>query len=149
MQPLLISHSPDLLKLWEAGYDMEIKGGQYLLVHQIPYVSETKKVLYGSIVCVLTLSTPNRVGTPPNHTVFFVGEKPCNSDGVPLNAIINNSNTQILTDGVVINHYFSSRPVTGDYPDYYEKIRTYAEILSVEAKIIDSSITCKPINRAA
>lgn len=149
MQPQLISHSPDLLKLWEAGYDMEIKGGQYLLVHQIPYVNESKELMYGSLVCVLTLSSPNRVGTPPDHTIFFAGEKPCNSEGIPLNAIINGSNTQILADGVVVNHYFSSRPITGNYPDYYEKIRTYAEILSIEAKGIDVSVTCKPIKRVA
>jgi hypothetical protein len=147
MQPQLIGHSPDLLKLWEAGYDMEIKGDQHLLVHQIPYVNSLKEIKYGTLVCVLTLATPFRVGTPPDHTIYFVGETPCDKDGVTLNAIINNSGTQNLANEIVINHYFSSRPIRGNYPDYYEKVRTYSEILYVQAKAIDNSVTSKPINR--
>ncbi|MFK7060261.1 DUF6791 domain-containing protein [Flavobacterium oreochromis] len=149
MQPQLINHSPDLLKLWEAGYDMEINGDQHLLVHQIPYVNSLKEVKYGTLVCVLTLATPNRVGIPQDHTIYFTGETPCSADGIALNAIINNSSTKILANGITVNHYFSSKPITGNYPDYYEKIRTYAEILSVQAKVINDSVTSKPINRAA
>lgn len=149
MQPQLISHSPDLLKLWEAGYDMEINGDQHLLVHQIPYVNSSKEIKYGTLVCVLTLATPTRVGIPPDHTIFFVGETPCNADGIAMNAIINSSSTQNLGNGIIVNHYFSSRPITGNYPDYYEKIRTYAEILSVQATVINNFVTSKPINRAA
>lgn len=144
MQPQLISHSPDLLKLWESGYDMEIKGGQLLLVHQIPYVTSSKEIKYGSLVCVLTLLTPSRVGVPPNHTIHFIGEVPCDSNGNALTAIINNSTTQNLAGGVVVNHYFSSKPTGGNYPNYYEKIHTYAEILSREAKAIYPAVTCKP-----
>ncbi len=149
MQPQLISHSPDLLKLWEAGYDMEINGDQHLLVHQIPYVNSFKEIKYGTLVCVLTLATPTRVGIPPDHTIFFSGETPCSADGIAMNAIINNSSTQNLGNGIIVNHYFSSRPITGNYPNYYEKIRTYAEILSVQAKVINNFVTSKPINRVA
>lgn len=149
MLPQLISHSPDLLRLWEAGYDMEIKGDQHLLVHQIPYVNSLKEINYGTLVCVLTLATPTRVGTPPDHTIYFSGDIPCNSDGVALSAVINNSNVLNLGGSIIVNHYFSSKPISGNYPDYYEKIRTYAEILSAHAIAIDNSITSKPKNRQA
>lgn len=147
MQPQLLNHSPDLLKLWESGYDMEIKGDQHLLVHQIPYVNASKEIKYGTLVCILTLATPFRVGIPPDHTAYFIGEAPCNKDGVTLNGVINNSITLNLTNDIIVNHYFSSRPITGKYPDYYEKVRTYSEILCAQAMAIDTSVTSKPINR--
>lgn len=149
MQPLLISHSPDLLKLWETGYDIEINGSQFLLAHHIPYVTSSKEIKYGSLVCVLTLVTPTRAGVPPDHTIYFIGEIPCDSNGIALNSIINNTALHNLAGGIVVNHYFSSKPIGGNYPDYYEKVRTYAEILSREARAIDSSVTCRPKKSAA
>lgn len=147
MPPQLVNHSPDLLKLWESGYDMEIIGDQHLLVHQIPYVNSVREIKYGTLVCVLTLAAPSRVGVPPDHTIYFIGEAPCDNNGVALTGVINNSNTVLLTNEITVNHYFSSRPLSGKYPDYYEKVRTYSEILSAHAMAIDISVTSKPINR--
>ncbi|MFT3793764.1 DUF6791 domain-containing protein [Flavobacterium sp.] len=147
MQPQLISHSPDLLKLWEAGYELEIKGG-HLLVHHIPYVNPSKEVRYGTLVCSLTLRTPVTAGTMQDHTMYLIGETPCDVDGKPLNSIILNTNTQNLGNGIVANFHFSSKPQSGRYADYYEKVYTYAEILSGHAKAIDCTATCKPKNAA-
>ena len=145
MRPQLISHSPDLLKLWEEGYDMEINGGQHLLVHQIPYVNTAKEIRYGSLVTILTLATPTRVGVPNDHTIYFTGETPCDVNGNPLTAIINDATTQNLNRGIEGNFYFSSKPTRGGYVDFYEKIRTYSEILSAQARAIDKTVTSKPI----
>lgn len=144
MQQQLISLNPDLNRLQEDGYDIEIIGG-YLIVRQIPYATSTKSVAYGSLVCVLTYATPTKISTPPDHTIFFCGETPCDINGQPLNAIINNCNRQQLTSEILVTHYFSSKPKTGNYQDYYEKIRTYSEILSINAKAFDSSVTTKPL----
>lgn len=143
MQQQLISLNPDLNRLQEEGYDIEVKGG-HLVVRQIPYVTPYKNVAYGTLVCVLNYATPTKISTPPDHTIFFNGETPCNADGQPLVAIINNSNSQQLTNELLVTHYFSSKPSSGNYPNYYEKIRTYAEILSINAKAIDIQVTTKP-----
>ncbi len=143
MQPLLTSLSPDLSKLLDEGYDIEVRGG-HLLVHHIPYVTRTLEIKYGTLVCVLTLAGPNRTAKPKNHTAFFIGETPCDSTGSALNSIINNSNTKRLTEDIVVNHYFSSKPASGNYDNFYDKVRTYSEILSSQAKVIDSSVTCRP-----
>jgi hypothetical protein len=37
--------------------------------------------------------------------------------------------------------------VSGNYPNYFEKIRTYAEILSINAKAIDGTVTTKPFKK--
>ena len=134
----LINHSTDLKKLLDEGYQIEVNGG-YLLVHQIPFVNTNCQIQYGTIVTILNLATPDKVGAPPDHTVYFKGDAPCDTEGNELTAIINNSNATQLTDLILVNHYLSSKPKTGNYPDYYEKIHTYAEIISSYAKAIDSS----------
>lgn len=143
MQQQLINLNPDLHQLWIEGYDLEIIGG-HLLVHRIPYVTVSKTVRYGTLVCVLTMASPTRTAPPPDHTIYFQGDTPCDAGGNALVAIINNSQQQQLTRALVVNHYFSSRPVSGNYANYYEKIRTYSEILSAQAKALDKHVTSKP-----
>jgi len=143
MQQQLINLNPDLNHLQIDGYDLVVNGG-YLLVRQIPYVTPSKQVDYGTLICVMTLASPTKVSPPKDHTIYFCGETPCNSNGVALDSIINNNQRQQLTTEILATHYFSSRPLSGNYPNYFEKIRTYAEILSIHAKAIDGTITTKP-----
>lgn len=143
MQQQLINHNPDLNRLQEDGYDIAVFGG-YLVVRQIPYVTPSKQLDFGTLICVLNYAGPTKISPPPDHTIYFCGETPCSSDGTPLNSIINNSQRQQLTAELLATHYFSSKPLSGNYPNYYEKIRTYAEILSIHAKAIDKSVTTKP-----
>lgn len=140
----LINHNPDIKRLNDDGYVLEVCGG-HLLVHQIPYVTQNLEIRYGTLVCVLTLKTPEKLGQPQDHTIYFCGEKPCDKNGDALDAIINNSNNQQLNGLISINHYFSSKPKSGNYVDYYDKIRTYSEILSSQARSIDKSVTPKPL----
>lgn len=145
MRPLLISHNPDMMRLWEAGYDMEFVGGQFLLVHQIPYVNLASEIRFGTIVCILTPLTPLVLGKMDDHTIRFVGETPCHIDGRRYDEIIIGDAIQILIPGLTVNFHFSSKPKgTGIYPDFYEKVRTYAEILSAPAKALDPTVTCRP-----
>ncbi len=142
MQHVLINLNPDLKRLDDEGYQLEIRGA-HLLVHHIPYLNSELQIKYGILVCVLTLSSTERLGRPANHTIFFIGEIPHNKDRTII-PIINNSNNRRLTESIIVNHYFSSKPPTGNFLDYYEKVRTYAEILSSQAKAIDSNVTEKP-----
>jgi len=66
-----------------------------------------------------------------------------------MTAILNNSNRQQLTESIVVDHYFSSKPASGNYADYYDKVKTYSEILSAQAKVIDPTVTCKPNSKKA
>ncbi|HEY4064668.1 MAG TPA: DUF6791 domain-containing protein [Puia sp.] len=144
MQQQLINLSPDLKRLQDEGYDLDVSTGQFLLVRHIPYVTLSRQVKLGTIVCTLTLASPTRTAPPPDHTVYFCGEIPCEAGGLPLNAIINNSNRQQLRPGLFVDHYFSSKPASGRYDSYYDKIRTYAEILCAQAQVIDCHATCRP-----
>ncbi len=136
----LINHSPDLKRLQDEGYELEVKGG-YLLIHHIPYVTHLREVKYGILVSELSLANSQRTIKPSTHVINFIGEYPCNADGSIITAI-QHSNQQNLGHGIVINFSFSNKPQSG-YVDYYEKVSTYSKILSSPAKNIDSLVTEK------
>lgn len=144
MQQQLINHSPDLKKLQDQGYDILTDGG-YLLTRHVPYLDANLTVKYGTLVCLLTLVTPTRAGSPQDHTIYFCGEVPCDAQGIALHAVINESRSQQLTPDIAIDHYFSSKPPSGNYPNFYDKVSTYAKILGSQAQAIDPSATWTPL----
>jgi molybdopterin/thiamine biosynthesis adenylyltransferase len=144
----LISHSPDLKRLQDEGYELEVKGG-YLLIHHIPYVTHLREVKYGVLVSELSLANSITTTNPSTHVINFIGEFPCNKDGSIISAIQHGSHNQDLGNGIVIHHSFSNKPQNG-YPNYYEKVSTYCNIISSPAKSIDPLITEKTFrNRTA
>lgn len=141
MSQQLINHSPDLKRLRDEGYEMEINGG-YLLIHHIPFVDSNRQIQYGVLVSTLTLINSNQTGTPDNHVIHFIGENPCEVDGTLITAIQHGNTTTVLNNYITINRSFSNKPPAG-YPNYYEKIKRYADMISAPAKYIDSSVTEK------
>ncbi|MCW3111051.1 MAG: UBA/THIF-type binding protein [Segetibacter sp.] len=137
----LINHSPDLKRLWDEGYELEIKEA-YLLLHHIPYVNKEKQIKYGILVSTLTLAGDG-THRPDSHVTYFIGETPCRKTGNPINEIIISNQEQKLGTLFSINYTFSSKPASGYYNDYYEKMTTYIAILSTPAKSIDDMVTEK------
>lgn len=85
---------------------------------------------------------------PDTHVVHFAGEYPCHADGTPIMQLKHQSADQHLADGLAANHSFSNKPTEG-YPDYYEKMATYATILSNPAAVLDESATAKTCRQDA
>ena len=136
----LISRSPDLKRLQDDGYEVEVRS-DHLLLNHIPYVTENRNIKRGTLVSELTLA--GDVTTRPNtHVVMFVGDMPCDREGLPLVQILNSSKRRELAGGLVVDHCFSSKPAEG-YRDYYEKMTTYEGIVSGPAHSIDSSVTAR------
>lgn len=136
----LISHSPDLKKLRDEGYEIERKGG-YLCIHHIPYVNSECKVLFGTLISDLTI-IGSIAGPPSTHAIYFMGDIPCHKDGLPMNEIINSSPNQQLGNNLVGNHYFSSKPEgSGRYENYYDKFTRYISLLSTPARKIEPNVT--------
>jgi hypothetical protein len=140
MSQLLINHSPDLKRLRDEGYELEIRGG-YLLVHHVPYLNASKEILFGSLVSTLTLASNLTTAKPDNHVIYFVGEFPCDIDGNIIAAIQHASQNQNL-GSIIVNHSFSNKPLEG-YANYFEKMSTYANIISAPAKFVDDTVTEK------
>jgi tRNA A37 threonylcarbamoyladenosine dehydratase len=138
MSQQLISRSPDLKRLRDEGYNIEVRAG-HLLVKDVPYVNERCEVQRGTLVSILTLNG-DVTQRPGDHVVYFAGDYPCNRDGSRITQIQHTSKTQEIVPGVVTNHSFSSKPESG-YPNYYEKMTTYANILSSPAQTMDPKAT--------
>jgi len=140
MSHRLINHSPDLKKLRDEGYDLEVRAG-HLLVNDIPYVNSRREVSRGVLVTTLTLAG-DVTTQPDNHVATFIGDHPCRADGVEIDQIKNPSGGRALAEGIVVNHTFSAKPHI-PYADYYEKVATYVAIISSQARAIDPSATAQ------
>ncbi len=143
MSKQLINHSPDLIKLIDEGYQVEVsEGGGHLLVHHIPYLNSKKELKYGTLVDRLNLASPQLTGQPYDHTIYIAAEKPHNVDGSAIPT--NNDNAVVLENYIHVQHYYSRKPPAGNYPNYYEKIKTYTEIFESQAKAIYPQANSKP-----
>ncbi|MGZ4753423.1 MAG: ThiF family adenylyltransferase [Acidimicrobiia bacterium] len=137
-----ISRSPDLKRLRDEGYHVEIRAEPaHLLVHDVPYVAPDRTVKRGTLVSTLALAG-DITTTPDTHVVTFSGDTPCDQHGQPLTSVINGSQRQELAPGLVIDHTFSSKPPNG-YPDYFAKMTTYANILTGYAEALDATATAR------
>lgn len=141
MSHQLINHSHDLQQLRDEGYEVEVRSN-YLLIKHVPYVNPSREVKFGILVSELSLAG-NVTTTPSTHVVHFSGDHPCNKDGSKMSKIANASTQTEFAENLVIHHSFSSKPISGSYPNYYEKMTTYANIISSQAQAIDPEVTAK------
>ena len=136
----LIDRSPDLKRLVDDGYEVEIESGHLLLRH-VPYVTKGKGIKYGTLVSRLTLA--GDVATKPeDHVVMFAGDLPCDSDGRPLVHIQASDRRQQLGGGLIVDRMFSRKPIDG-YSDFYHKMTVYEGIISGYARSIDPTATAR------
>ncbi|RTR58805.1 ThiF family adenylyltransferase [Pseudomonas aeruginosa] len=141
MSHQLISRSPHLQRLRNEGYNLDTMGA-YLLVRDVPYVNAQRQVCKGVLVMTLDL-TADIAERPQDHTAHFIGECPCDAQGHPLEQIINNSQQNQLLPTLLVNHFFSAKPRSGNYTDYYEKVSIYVAILSGQAEVIEKGVSAK------
>ncbi len=134
MSHQLINLNADLTRLRNEGYAIEVKGS-HLLVHDIPYVNQNREIKVGTLVSNLSL-TGQHTCRPNTHIVHFMGEAPCHKDGRVIAQIAHSNNRQTLANGIVVDRSFSNKPAAG-YPDFYEKMTSYARIISSPANSID------------
>ena len=126
-----INRREDLRRLADDGYEVEVRAG-HVVVHRVPYVTGERTVKYGRLVCALSADGP-----PPDHTMYFAGEYPCDDTGAPIEPLRNNSSQQELAEGLYVDHYFSAKPPEGNYRDYHHKMTHYAQVIGRCARRID------------
>jgi hypothetical protein len=145
MSQQLISLSPDLQRLRDEGYEVEIRSN-HLLVHSVPYVNSRCKIAGGVLVSELTLAG-NVTTKPGTHIAHFIGDHPCTKDGLEIVQMKNNSQKTTLATDVIIDHSFSNKP-DGGYADYHQKMTRYIQIIGDPARAIDPNVdarTFKPM----
>jgi hypothetical protein len=134
------SRSPDLKRLRDEGYFVQIMGG-LLIMREVPYVVAKRQVRTGSLISSLTMA--GDVTRPPDtHVVHFDGDYPCRADGTPIREISHQSQDFKVGHGVTAKHSFSSKPA-GGYANYYEKMTTYAAVLSGPAAVLKPGVAAR------
>ena len=142
MSQQLISRSADLRKLFDDGYEVSIVSG-HLVVSNVPYVAGDKTIRRGTLVSVLDLAG-DQTAQPSTHVMKFTGEHPCDKDGCALKNMVHSTTRENLGDGLVVERTFSCKPTgTGRYADYYEKMTTYAAMISGPAEAINPTVTAR------
>lgn len=131
-----IAHSPDLLRLQNEGYDLDIRDG-YLLVRDVPFVDSQRVVRRGILISSLDLSG-DVANKPKDHVCHWTGEHPCHSDGSKITSIQNASAPCDLAPDVRADFTFSAK---ADYRDYHHKITTYIGRIAGEATKLDPNST--------
>lgn len=143
MSAVVINRNPDLKRLQDEGYELEVRDG-YAIIYNVPYVDAAKAVQRGTLVSPLNMSG-DRVKYDGVHTIFFRGTKPYHKSGSPMDAVYHSARQQTLA-GVPVEMMLSNKPKSG-YRDYYEKFVRYIDLLSAEAKAIDPTVTAATFKR--
>lgn len=144
MSPNIVARSPDLQRLHQEGYALRIsKGGGFLIVEHVPYVTPSGTVAYGALVSALEQAGEKTANPVGDHSLWFEGETPCDAHGAPLRSmLIATDNRQEFEAGVIVHHRFSCKPPgDGQYPDYHAKITAYVNMLLTYARAVDPGVT--------
>ena len=74
MSAVAISLNPDLKRLQDEGYELEIRDG-YAIIRNVPYLDSSRTVQRGTLVSPIRM-IGDRVKYDGNHTIYFQGQNP-------------------------------------------------------------------------
>jgi len=113
MSARLIALSPDLSRLREEGFEVDVRGG-HVVVANVPYVTAERTVARGTLVIPLT-TAGERTGPPLDHTAWWMGPMPSHQTGAPLARIDAGAVKQELAPGLspspLLEQAAASRPL--------------------------------------
>ncbi len=137
MSHQLRSHSADLAKLQDEGFDFVISHGR-LVVREIPYLNSANEVCWGALACPLN-NDGESTTQPTDHTMMFAGEVPHDEQGNSLHSKLIAGDLNEQFEGHHFRYTLSRMPQRQHYVDYYEKVITYCTYLCRPAEQRDSS----------
>lgn len=137
----LVNHNPDLSALVDKGYAVDIDSN-YLIVRDIPYLDQNKKLQTGVIVTKLVFCDEVKVKLH-DHQIFFAGGVPHDVQGNPIAGMgggpvpAGNVTLSERAGDVVVERRFSVKRIENGnmraYVNFHEKIATYASKISSPA----------------
>ena len=140
MSTTLITHSGDLRRLRNEGYEVGVQAN-LLVLRNIPYVDGEGRVERGTLVSQLAVNG-DITTKPDDHVVYFDGDLPHDEEGNPVWKEGYSPHLQDFGDGLAVKWMFSRKPPNG-YVDYYDKMTRYVRVISQPAAILDPSATPK------
>ncbi len=134
MSQRLIDLNPDLKRLRDEGYDIDLLAG-HLVIREGPYVNSNREVQRGVLVSELEMNGDKTL-PPQNHVAFFAGEYPCDHSGNQLSRVVNSAIQKQIDTSLKVDFLLSSKHKDRPYRDYHEKMTRYIEIFSSYAHAI-------------
>lgn len=147
MSRRVIDRSPDLSRLRQDGYEIQVHPSRHLLVNNVPYVTDAKTVAYGTLIVKIVQLLDDKVGAPENHQAYFRGQFPCSNEGVPLTVMGQPAAAQYrLSADLEAQYYFSYKSSkfheNSRYIDYYDLVTSYVgEMLKYAKRVGGESVT--------
>lgn len=135
-----IAPDPDILRLLDEGYELEIVSS-HLVVHAIPYVNAERKVCRGALVAPYTgIGKPGVSAVPKDHTMRFQGEKPHHTNSLmPMNIVINREQRHEPFRGFLTHYYLSNKPNGVAPRNYYDLVTHYHSLFRAEAQLVEAN----------
>lgn len=121
--------------------------GSYLQVHDVPFVTEQRKVSFGTMICALVHDEGSVMPPGHDHQIWFDGAYPYLADGrsmEPWLARVAMPPGFQICEGVPAQYQFSNKPdgFTG-YATHFEKMRHYWNQLVGEALALDPFLNAR------
>lgn len=138
MSRQLIARSPDLQKLQNEGFDLEVRDA-FLLIKDVPYVTSSREIKRGTLISPLKVCG-DVTDCPDTHVAYWTGEHPCHNSGAKISAIANPSPPQNLGNGIQADFTFSAKFA---YRDYHHKMTTYIGRIAGEAQVLDPAVAAQ------
>ncbi|MHB1166799.1 MAG: ThiF family adenylyltransferase [Candidatus Nanopelagicales bacterium] len=117
--------------------------GNHLIVEHVPYATSGRGVAYGRLALPVTFSGDIVQDGAGDHRIWFIGEQPCDQNGVPLDGPTPEAHA--ITPELTATFMISSKPKgTGVFATTYDKITSYVRVLSHPAKLLDPTVSARP-----
>src|SRR5947209_7519072 len=121
MSNALVSRNPDIGRLVDKGYAVGFDGDNYLVVRDIPYLDNERRLQIGAFVSKFVDEGQDRI-SQENHEIFFAGSVPHDEQGKPILNLGGGPTTLALSEkskDVVVQRSFSNKPVpNGKFEDF-------------------------------
>lgn len=138
-----------LLPFIDGGFSFSVEG-DFLLIHDVPYLGEGPTLLRGTLIAPF-IEKNGEIAPPPNHQLWFRGDFPRRPTNALLEAIGHPQSTVTEAGpGVPANYYFSCKPENFvRFETQFDQILHYEKVLTAQAKALDPDATArtkKPAN---
>lgn len=123
-----------------AGMRVDVTGS-YLQVHDVPYVTEQRKVAFGTLICAFIYNETEVTSPGTDHQIWFDGSYPHLANGKSMELWLARSEMPPgyqVCEGVPARFQFSNKPDGfTSYAAHFTKMRHYWNLLVAEALAVD------------
>jgi molybdopterin/thiamine biosynthesis adenylyltransferase len=127
----VLENHDDLKQLVEKEYALSIVGA-HLVVNDVYYLDSAGELQKGRLAAPLNLPTPETLGPPVNHQMYWSGSDPHYADGSPIPKLGNGAVSLPIGDTTYIRH-LSNKPDEG-FATYSLMVEHYVSLISGPAE---------------